>query len=74
MILKSWDREGMVKVDLPYLLPILNETLQGSPVLVQAYSYGAYGTDPHTADLIFPLEDCLVPESANESKLFCHLS
>lgn len=65
--MKTWDREGMVKVDVPYLLPVLNEALQLSPVLLQAYSYGPYGTEPQTADVIFPIEDCLVPESANES-------
>ncbi len=69
VILKTWDREGMIKVDVPYLLPALNEALQLSPVLVQAYSYGPYGVEPQMADVIFPIEDCLVPESSNESMI-----
>ena len=72
--MKSWDKEGILKVDLPYLLPALNEALQFCPVLLQAFGYGANGVDPPTVDVVFPVEDCLVPESANECEFHFYLT
>jgi hypothetical protein len=58
--LKAWDRE-LVKVDVAYLLPTLNEMLLSAPVLVQAFSYAPGGMDPHMLDVMLPLESSLVP-------------
>lgn len=60
MTLKAWDRE-LVKVDVGYLLPTLNEMLLSAPVLVQAFSYAPGGADPQMLDVLLPLEPSLVP-------------